>query len=67
MARKSRSQVMCDLITLRDSIQDAGGTLVEVKVYGEPFGRADLGTSDTKYMFIGGVCIKVIPMKVPNA
>ena len=54
------------LAALKLSVEKAGGTLTEVKCYGEPFGPADRGTSDIKYMFIDGICIKVIPMKVPS-
>jgi len=63
MAKNSRTLMPTKaLAALCQSIKDAGGTLVELKVFGEPFGPALLGTSDTRWMFIGGVAVKVIPM-----
>jgi len=60
--KPKKNKLTTELIRFRKAITRAGGTLVELKVYGEPFTGHAYGTSDIKWMFIEGVAVKVIPM-----
>ena len=53
------------LLILKIMVDSFGGKLLEVKVQGTPFGVASLGTSDTKYLFLEDVCVKVVKNATP--
>lgn len=48
------------LRNMKKTVERLGGKLVEIKVVGEPFGPAENGTSDVKWLNHGGVTIKVV-------